>query len=128
MTSDSFLGLRVFLVEDEALVAMMLEDMLLDLGCEIEGTASSVADAVAGAAEVQANLAIVDLNLNGCSSLPAADILASRNIPVIFSSGYTAADGRRASRPSVALVKPFGITELARAIRKALQDCTPLPD
>jgi CheY-like chemotaxis protein len=121
MTQDSFSGIRVFLVEDEALVAMMLEDMLLDLGCEIAATASSVTEAVSSAAEVQVDLAILDLNLNGRSSLPAADILDRRNIPVIFSSGYTLTGTRQMPASSATLVKPFEQAELVRAMRKVLE-------
>jgi CheY-like chemotaxis protein len=113
--------LGFFLVEDEALVAMMLEDMLLDLGCEIAATASSVTEAVSSAAEVQVDLAILDLNLNGRSSLPAADILDRRNIPVIFSSGYTLTGTRQMPASSATLVKPFEQAELVRAMRKVLE-------
>lgn len=120
MTIDTFPGTRVFLVEDEALVAMMLEDMLVDLGCEIAATASSVVDAVSSAPEVRADLAILDLNLNGRSSLPVADILGRRNIPVIFSSGYNLIDTGQMPAAATMLVKPFETAELARAIRKAL--------
>src|ERR1700730_10366056 len=56
-------GLRVFIVEDESLLALLLEDMLADLGCTIVGTASTVAAAVDAIPKANAGAAVLDIKL-----------------------------------------------------------------
>jgi CheY-like chemotaxis protein len=81
--------LRVLLVEDEGLVAMMLEDLLADLGCEVAGSLASVGAALAwieagGAADV----ALLDIDLSGEPVFPVADALRARGVPFVFATGY----------------------------------------
>ena len=80
----------MLVVEDEALVAMMIEDMLADLGCVVVEVASSLARALALAEDCDLALdgALLDLNLAGEKVYPVADALASREVPFIFSTGY----------------------------------------
>lgn len=115
-------GLRVLIVEDEALVAMLLEDMLTEHGCQVAGTASRSAQAVemiaASDSEVQA--AILDMNLGGESSLPVAEALAAKGLPFVFATGYGAGgvpDGWR-DRPT--LQKPFSHEDVGRVLRTAV--------
>ncbi|HWF78056.1 MAG TPA: response regulator [Caulobacteraceae bacterium] len=82
-------SLRVLLVEDEGLVAMMLEDLIVDLGCEIAGSLGTVESALAwieagGAADV----ALLDVNLCGEPVYPVADALEARGVPFAFATGY----------------------------------------
>ncbi|CAN7359816.1 response regulator [Phenylobacterium sp. LjRoot225] len=89
----ALLGLEILLVEDEALVATMLEDMLADFGCILAGAAATVSEALAAvevATEVDA--AILDVNLGGQKVFPVADILVSRGVPIVFSTAYGPAD------------------------------------
>lgn len=84
-------ALRVLLVEDEGLVAMMLEDLLEDLGCEVAGSLASVGAALAwieagGAADV----ALLDVSLSGESVFPVADALKARGVPFAYATGYGA--------------------------------------
>src|SRR3546814_11090178 len=88
----SLRGLRVFLVEDEALVAMLLEHMLSDMGGVIVGQAHNVVGALAQMEQMawSADVAILDINLAGEAVYPVADALAERGIPFLFATGYVA--------------------------------------
>lgn len=81
-------GCRVLVVEDEALIAMALEDILLDLGCEVVGPASTVEAALALAASEQLDGALLDINVRGKLIYPVAERLIDRNVPVVLCSGY----------------------------------------
>jgi CheY-like chemotaxis protein len=113
--------LKVLIVEDEAIVALHLEDTLTDLGYDVVATAGRVDSATRLAATLPLDLAIVDLNLNGERTDPVADILAARGVAIVFATGYGAAalDKRWASVPT--LQKPFQSIELERAIARAVQ-------
>jgi CheY-like chemotaxis protein len=116
----NYSGLKVLIVEDEGLVALMIEDMLLDLGCEIVASIARLGDACALAAEAELGLAILDVNLAGQASFPVARILRDRNVPFIFGTGYGTAGLPQefADRPLVG--KPFSSRALEEAIRHAL--------
>jgi CheY-like chemotaxis protein len=113
--------LKVLIVEDEAIVALHLEDPVTDLGYDVVATAGRVDSATRLAATLPLDLAIVDLNLNGERTDPVADILAARGVAIVFATGYGAAalDKRWADVPT--LQKPFQSSELERAIARAVQ-------
>ncbi|HEY1878928.1 MAG TPA: response regulator [Caulobacteraceae bacterium] len=120
MTQD-FAGRRVLLVEDEAMIAMLLEDMLGDLGCEVVGPAYSLAPALALARDETAiDVAILDVNLAGQTVYEVADTLKARGVPIVFSSGYGASGLREADRNAPVLPKPFKLQDLAAALSRAL--------
>jgi CheY-like chemotaxis protein len=101
------------LVEDEMLVAWLLEDMLADLGCAVVGPASSVKQALAMIDAEAIDAAVLDVNLNGQMSYPIADALVARGVPFVFSTGYdkdTLLDGYRTFP---VLQKPFHREELS---------------
>ncbi|HEX4180825.1 MAG TPA: response regulator [Caulobacteraceae bacterium] len=78
------------MVEDEAMIAMMLEDMLDTFGCvvvEVAGTLSKGLDLVANTA-LDLDGAILDVNLGGEPVYPVAEQLAARGVPFIFCTGY----------------------------------------
>lgn len=79
---------RVLVVEDELLIGMLLEDMLNDLGYEVVATVGRLEEALQMAREAAVDVAILDVNLNGQEVYPVADVLAGRNIPFVFASGY----------------------------------------
>ena len=111
MASDSVLsGLRLLVVEDEAMVAMMIEDQLTDLGCIVVGVVASVSEGLAAIEEKTSLLdaAVLDINLGDEKVYPVADRLIDRGIPFIFSTGYSLAgiDAHFARTPT--LSKPFG--------------------
>ena len=110
---------RVLIIEDEALIAMLIEDMLIDLGHEIAGIASRMADAIREAENGSFDFAILDVNLDGTPSYPVADILKARGIPFVFATGY----GPKGLDPSHAgtatLQKPFLHADLEAALSPA---------
>ena len=92
---------RVMIVEDEALVALVLADQLADMGLSVVGPCSSVAEAKLVADKGDFEAAILDVNLGGELVYPVADLLSSRGIPFVFVTGYgrESIDRRFASTP-----------------------------
>jgi CheY-like chemotaxis protein len=111
-------GRRVLLVEDEAMIAMLVEDMLEDLGHELVTVATRLEEAVAAAGSGSVDLAILDLNLGGVLTYPVADALAVRGIPFIFATGYGNAGLAEAYSAWPTLQKPFTTEALGQAIRQ----------
>jgi CheY-like chemotaxis protein len=102
-------GKRVLLIEDEALVAMLVEDMLADEGCVVAATATRLAEAVAVAKDtsIEVDLAILDVNLAGEPVFAVAEALASRGVPFAFATGYGAGGLPDAWKKRPTLQKPF---------------------
>jgi two-component SAPR family response regulator len=75
-------------VEDEPLVAMNLSTSLVELGFHVIGPYSTLAKAAAAAVEIELDAALLDVNLSGKAVYPVADILASKNVPFAFITGY----------------------------------------
>jgi len=119
--ASRFAGVRVLIIEDETLIALLLEDMLTDLGCTILGSASTVEAAIAMLDRTPPDIAVLDINLGGEKSYAVAEALAKRGVKFVFSTGYT--DDRLESpwqdRP--VLQKPFGQEQLAEALEAALK-------
>ncbi|MBX4868298.1 response regulator [Rhizobium bangladeshense] len=113
-------GLKVLVVEDEGLVALMIEDMLEDLGFEVVASVSRLADARIAATKAEVDLAVLDVNLAGEPSFSIAEILRKRQIPFIFSTGYglSGLPAEFAHQPLVG--KPFSKNELQQTIAVAL--------
>jgi CheY-like chemotaxis protein len=116
----SLAGLKVLVVEDEALVSMLLEDMLGDLGCEIVGPIMRLHEALQLAQDrAQAiDIAVLDVNLAGERSFPVAEALEARGCLFVLSTGYDDIDERWRARPM--LRKPFLPNELEQALYEAL--------
>jgi CheY-like chemotaxis protein len=115
-----FSNRRVLLVEDEMLVAWLIEDMLADLGCAVIGPASSVNQALAMIDAEAIDAAVLDLNLNGQMGYPVADALAAHGVPFVISTGYdkdTLPDDYRACP---VLQKPIHRSELSDTLAKLL--------
>jgi CheY-like chemotaxis protein len=89
-------GLQILVVEDESLVAMMIEDMLTDLGHEVVATSGRMPDASKLVSDASADLAILDVNLNGEETYPLADSLAQET----FLSSSPRVTARPESRPN----------------------------
>jgi DNA-binding response OmpR family regulator len=120
-------GRRALLIEDEGGVALLIEDMLFDLGCELAGSAARVNRACELARSTAADFAVLDLNLDGEPAFPVARILRDRKIPFVFSTGYGAAGMPLEFNGTPVLTKPFVLEELRQAIRTALR-IAPSPD
>ena len=83
-------GNRVMIVEDEALVAMVVTETLATLGCSVVGPFSRCSDALAAIEADEIDAAILDVNLHGEMVYPLADLLTQRGVPFIFVTGYGA--------------------------------------
>ena len=86
---------RIMIVEDEALVALMVEDLLKDFGCEISGSFGAVDDALAYLRDAAApppalDGAVLDVNIGGTMVFPVAERLRAAGIPFVFATGYGA--------------------------------------
>lgn len=108
---------RVLLVEDEALVAMLVEDFLTDLGCEVVGPAMRLEPGLQMAATADVDFAVLDINLAGKHSFPIAQVLRERGIPFLFASGYGVAGLAEGFEATPVLQKPFDKSELEKAVR-----------
>jgi CheY-like chemotaxis protein len=114
------LHLRILIVEDEMTIALLIEDMLTDMGHEVAGLAMRLPQALKMAATTPLDFAILDVNLDGRMSFPVADILRERGVPFIFASGYGSAGLNEAYRGSTPVVrKPFLQRDLQSAIERA---------
>jgi CheY-like chemotaxis protein len=114
-------GRSVLVVEDEAMIALMLEDMLADMGCAVVGPADGLVQAlalVAGPGSI--DVALLDVNLAGKPVFEVADALRERGVPMVFSTGYGDAGLREMDRGAPVLRKPFRSIELATALHQAL--------
>jgi CheY-like chemotaxis protein len=113
-------GKRVLVVEDESLVAMLVEDLLAELGCTVSGSPATVADALAAVAGGGFDVALLDVNLAGERVDPVADALVACQVPFAFASGYGAAGVPAAHADAPIIAKPFRLQDLAQALASAL--------
>ncbi len=108
---------RILIVEDEPLIAMMLEDFLDALGHRVVGTADSTAAALPIVAEGGLDVAILDINLRGGEkSWPIADALAKAGIPFMLASGGTTDGVAEPHRNRPMLTKPFTMDGVSKAL------------
>lgn len=116
----SFSGLKVLVVEDEGSVALLIEGMLSELGCEIVASTARLAEACKVASTAVIDLAVLDVNLDGELVFPAAEILHSRNIPFLFSTGYGLIGMPEMFRDCLVLRKPFTGDDMRQKIAEVL--------
>jgi len=110
-------SVRILIVEDEPLIAMMLEDVLGELGWTVAGNVDSVAKALALIKAGGVDAAILDVNLRGGeTSGVIADALAHRHIPFVFATGGGADDIAEHHRARPCLQKPFTIESVEKAL------------
>ena len=111
---------RVLVVEDEYLIRTLLEDMLADSGYAIAAAVGSLAGARAEAERAAFDVAILDVNLDGEEVYPVADILATRDLPFVFITGYGQASLPENYRSRPALQKPFKADHLKAVLKQLL--------
>lgn len=104
--------LRLLIVEDEALILMMAEDMIDACGHTVTATASSLAAALLAVEAGEFDAALLDVNLNGDSSMPVAARLKVLGKAFAFTTGYGAAGIDDAHRDMPVLTKPYAFADL----------------
>jgi CheY-like chemotaxis protein len=114
----------VFLVEDEAMIRMMVADMLEELGYHVVAEAGEIDEAIRLAQSIEFDLAILDVNVNGRVISPVAELVQARNRPFIFATGYGSSSLPPEFRGRPTLQKPFQIEALAQMIDTALRSAT----
>lgn len=114
-------GLTVLIVEDEPLIAMSLEDLLIDRGITCLGPVGSLVSALATISESRFDMALLDVNLRGERIDPVADRLAEAGIPFIFTTGHGEDGLPHGYRDRPVIAKPYSDT----AVIDALLRCRP---
>lgn len=113
---ETLSGLRVLVVEDEAAISLLLEDMLLDFGCEVIGPAARLSTALDVVENQNVDLAILDVNVAGEPIYPVAESLVRKGVPFVFSTGYGSAGIKDAYRDRPVLQKPFAQHDLQQKL------------
>ncbi len=120
-------ALSILVVEDEAIIGMLLSEVLAGMGHKVIGVVGTEGAAVALAAEYKPDLLIVDAGLTSGNGVSAVDkILATRFVPHVFTTG-NALKVRLLKPDAIVLEKPFHEAELADAIDLALSRPQELP-
>jgi DNA-binding response OmpR family regulator len=117
-------GRRVLLVEDESLVAMLAEDMLTELGCEVV-VAMRLDKALALARTGMFDAAVLDVNLGDARSYPVADVLFERALPFLFATGYGVQGLEPTYQDVPVLQKPYQQRPMEHLLRHLLTCETP---
>ncbi|PYD93699.1 response regulator [Pseudomonas syringae pv. pisi] len=112
---------KVLLVEDETMLAMLMEMMLEDLGFATAYHASTLNDGIEYARNGEYDLAILDINIIGGDSFPIAAAIADRGIPFMFCSGYGRLGIPDAWLNRRCVAKPFSAEQLSEALSELLE-------
>ena len=118
-TGDELNGLRILVVEDEAAISLLLEDMLLDFGCEVVGPAARLASALELAANEALDLAILDVNLKGENVWPVATKLREKNVPFVIATGGHVDPPPPEFNDAPVIEKPYTVDRVTPAIEAA---------
>jgi CheY-like chemotaxis protein len=121
VSGDEMRAISLFLVEDEALIRMMMVQMVEELGHRVIAEAGSVREALSLAETSEFDLALLDVNLDGESVAPVARAIERRGLPFLFVTGYAPAALPEPFTGSSALRKPFPIEVLKQAIGNRLK-------
>ena len=120
MSKRELSNCKVLVVEDEMMIAMLIEDMLDELGCKLVGPATNVPRALELIGKERVEVAVLDLNLDGKDTYAIADALRQKNVPFIFATGYGSTGMRPEYGDRPVLQKPFQAKDLETALAEAL--------
>ena len=109
-------GCRILVVEDETFIAMLIEDVLKAIGCEVIGPTGKLETALQLASDGALDAAILDVSIRGGKIYPVADHLLAHDIPFILSSGYNDRALPENLRNKPRLIKPFTTAQLEEKI------------
>lgn len=110
----------ILVVEDEPLIAMMLEDFLETLGHKVHASCESVEEAVAAAEKGGFDVAILDVNLNGRNSWPVARKLREKKIPFVIATGGHVEPPPPEFADAPLIEKPYTVDRVTPALEAAL--------
>lgn len=110
----------ILIVEDEPLIAMMLEDFIASLGHDVAGPCETVAEALATIESKEFDLAILDVNLKGESVWPVAAALRARGIPFVLASGGHVEPPPAEFADTPMIEKPYTIDRVSPIIDAAI--------
>ena len=110
-------AVKILIVEDEMLIAMLLEDMIGDLGHEVVGPFHTFEAAIEAIAEARYDIAILDVNLGSQSSVPIAEELQRRGVPFAFATGHSREHLDPRFHEAQVIAKPFDERTLEAAIK-----------
>jgi DNA-binding response OmpR family regulator len=111
---------RILVVDDEPLISMLMEDWLVELGCEVVGPACSVEQGLDMAGRTQLDGAILDVNLAGDNSYVLANALKQKGVPFAFATGDGSIDQEAGIADPILLSKPFDFEEVKAVLGKLL--------
>ena len=120
-------GLRVLVVEDEPLIAALVSDMLVDLGCVPVGPAATLDDAQTLAANETFDAALLDVRLKGQDVFPLAQALLGRNVRIVFMSGSSVHSLPTQWQGYRSIGKPFSCEDIAAALQSLSTHHVPWP-
>jgi PAS domain S-box-containing protein len=124
--ADFLSGVRVLIVEDEALLALEIQELLQSAGSTVIGTFSDLARAGQAAQREAIDVAVLDTNLNGEMVYPLADDLVVRGIPFVFVTGYGTSNLPERFRSMPQVAKPFDPTSLTDELQRMMSQ-GPIP-
>jgi DNA-binding response OmpR family regulator len=103
---------RILVVEDETVLAMMLEDYLQDEGYDVVGPFGRLDRAMQAAEREALDAAVLDVNIAGEMVFPVAEALDRRSVPILLVSGYDSRIMRKAPKDWPRLMKPYRLEEV----------------
>lgn len=112
-------GKRILIVEDEALISVMVTDMLTELGVHVVGPAATIMAALTLAETSEIDAAVLDVNVRGERIDPVAEILFRRQVPMLFATGYGEVK-LESGRSALVIDKPYTQDKLLRGLTMAL--------
>ena len=116
---ETLVGLRILIVEDEVIVAMMLEGMLEDFGCSV-ALAGSIEEALAFVRENPPDGVLLDMIFHGRRTIAIADELARRSLPFLLVTSYSTGDGDPpVIKAAPRVQKPFSEQDLGQRMAEA---------
>jgi len=124
LLSEQFQNLkpRVLIVEDEPLIALAMEEALTELGFSIAGNLSKIPETLEFLSREHVDVALLDVNLGIQKIDPVADVLAARDCPFVFTTGYDRSGLPQAHAHRVVIEKPFHTEDLIGAVRSELEN------
>ncbi len=117
LTTAKLAGLRILLVEDDAMIAMLLERTLQRLGITVLGPVGSLSKALDLARFQEFDGAILDVTIQGGDVYPVADLLMTRGIPFVLATGYRVEHLPANIRGQRLLRKPYSNDEITDALQ-----------